>query len=71
MNGSMNEITYKPVNLLFVISGFFVQRCTCGNCQVMDTVAECVCCREIDRVSDIYFLVVAEGEAVQPPACIT
>ena len=29
-----------------------ILRCKCGNCVVMPTVTECVCCSEIDRVVD-------------------
>ena len=27
-------------------------RCECGNCQVMPTARECVCCCEIDQVNE-------------------
>ena len=30
-----------------------VCRCHCGRCEVMPTVVECVCCREIDQMNDL------------------
>ncbi|XP_061192987.1 P2X purinoceptor 7-like [Saccostrea echinata] len=32
------------------IAPFRFEPCTCGNCIVMPTAAECVCCQEVDRV---------------------
>lgn len=37
----------------------------------MDRADECVCCKEVDKILDTCQLVVAEGEADQPPPCIT
>ena len=56
------------VNLHFA---FINARCTCGNCQIMDRVEECVCCKEIDCVKNKLYEAVTVGELVEPPSCIT
>lgn len=28
-------------------------RCSCGNCEVMPTARECICCNEVQRVLDV------------------
>ncbi len=36
--------------LLFIVNTLY--RCKCGNCAIMATIPECVCCSEIERVVD-------------------
>lgn len=38
--------TYRRVKVSFI----YCIRCTCGHCTVMDTVEECICCNEVEKV---------------------
>ena len=46
-------------------------RCTCGSCQIMNSINECVCCQEIDKMVDTCQSIVSDGDSDCPPQCIT
>ena len=31
----------------------YKHRCSCGNCRITPTVRECLCCKEVDKITDI------------------
>lgn len=61
----INNHTVKQFQLLHF------NRCKCGNCQIMDTTKECICCQEIDALVNKNLELVIEGTVQQVPCCIT
>ncbi|XP_067026011.1 uncharacterized protein [Acropora muricata] len=45
--------------------------CTCGSCQIMNSINECVCCQEIDKMVETCQSIVSDGDSDCPPQCIT
>ena len=59
------------LNVLNVYHTYLFPRCECGHCQIMDSVHESVCCKEIDEIASLCMQMVVEGEAAEAPLCIT
>ena len=50
---------------------YYVCRCTCDNCQMMDREMECVCCHEIPEVMNKNDEVSEQEQPSVPYSCIT
>ena len=48
----------------------YKHRCSCGNCRIMPTVRECLCCKEVDRITDIMTEGVTHAQCIcEHPGC--
>ena len=70
-------LTGKPGNSMFEMKNFIViwnilVRCQCGNCVMMPTPEESVCCQEIDAISNKICSFTPESDIESTPIhCIT